>query len=107
MVIKTLEAMRQGGIFDHLGFGFHRYSVDERWLVPHFEKMLYDQAMLAMAYLEAYQALGKEEFRRNRPGDLYLRPAGHDLSGRGLSTRRRMPTARAGKGSSTFGPRRK
>ena len=62
MVIKTLEAMRQGGIFDHLGFGFHRYSVDERWLVPHFEKMLYDQAMLAMAYLEAYQALGKETF---------------------------------------------
>ena len=62
MVIKTLEAMRQGGIFDHLGFGFHRYSVDERWLVPHFEKMLYDQAMLAMAYLEAYQALGKENF---------------------------------------------
>jgi len=62
MVAKTLEAMRRGGIFDHLGFGFHRYSVDERWLVPHFEKMLYDQAMLAMAYLEAYQALGKENF---------------------------------------------
>jgi uncharacterized protein YyaL (SSP411 family) len=62
MVTKTLEAMRQGGIFDHLGFGFHRYSVDERWLVPHFEKMLYDQAMLAMAYVEAYQALGREKF---------------------------------------------
>ncbi len=62
MVIKTLEAMRQGGIFDQIGFGFHRYSVDERWLVPHFEKMLYDQAMLATAYLEAYQALGQENF---------------------------------------------
>ena len=59
MVEKTLEAMRNGGIFDQIGFGFHRYSVDEKWLVPHFEKMLYDQALLAMAYTEAYQALGK------------------------------------------------
>ena len=59
MVEKTLEAMRLGGIFDQIGFGFHRYSVDEKWLVPHFEKMLYDQALLAMAYTEAYQALGK------------------------------------------------
>jgi hypothetical protein len=59
MVEKTLEAMRNGGIFDQIGFGFHRYSVDERWLVPHFEKMLYDQALLAMAYTEAYQALAK------------------------------------------------
>ncbi len=62
MVMKTLKAMRNGGIFDHLGFGFHRYAVDERWLVPHFEKMLYDQAMLAMAYVEAYQTLGEEDF---------------------------------------------
>jgi len=62
MVVKTLEAMRRGGIFDHLGFGFHRYSVDERWRVPHFEKMLYDQAMLTMAYVEAYQALGRKDF---------------------------------------------
>jgi uncharacterized protein len=46
--------MRQGGIFDHLGYGFHRYSVDERWFAPHFEKMLYDQALLAMAYTETY-----------------------------------------------------
>jgi uncharacterized protein YyaL (SSP411 family) len=58
MVEKTLDAMRYGGIFDHIGYGFSRYSVDERWLVPHFEKMLYDQAMLAMAYTEAYQATG-------------------------------------------------
>jgi uncharacterized protein YyaL (SSP411 family) len=56
MVEKTLDAMRCGGIFDHLGYGFSRYSVDERWLVPHFEKMLYDQAMLAMAYTDAFRA---------------------------------------------------
>ena len=49
--------MRFGGIFDQIGWGFHRYSVDEKWLVPHFEKMLYDQALLAMAYTEAHQAL--------------------------------------------------
>ena len=62
MVEKTLQAMRSGGIYDHLGFGYHRYSTDSRWLVPHFEKMLYDQAMLAMAYTEAYQATGKSQF---------------------------------------------
>jgi uncharacterized protein YyaL (SSP411 family) len=59
MVEKTLTQMRRGGIYDQLGFGFHRYSTDARWLVPHFEKMLYDQAMLIMAYTEAYQATGK------------------------------------------------
>lgn len=59
MVEETLMAMRQGGIFDQLGYGFHRYSVDARWLVPHFEKMLYDQALLAMAYVETFQATGK------------------------------------------------
>jgi uncharacterized protein YyaL (SSP411 family) len=64
MVEKTLEAMRRGGIYDHVGFGFHRYSTDSQWLVPHFEKMLYDQAMLAMAYTEAYQATGKEDYER-------------------------------------------
>jgi len=64
MVEKTLQAMRRGGIYDHLGFGFHRYSTDSQWLVPHFEKMLYDQALLAMAYTEAYQASGKEEYGR-------------------------------------------
>jgi len=62
MVGKTLQAMRRGGIYDHVGFGFHRYSTDSQWLVPHFEKMLYDQAMLAMAYTEAYQATGKEDY---------------------------------------------
>ena len=59
MVEKTLTQMRLGGIHDHIGFGFHRYSTDGQWLVPHFEKMLYDQALLAMAYTEAFQATGK------------------------------------------------
>ena len=64
MVEKTLQAMRRGGIFDQIGFGFHRYSTDCRWLVPHFEKMLYDQALIAMAYLETFQATGNEEYAR-------------------------------------------
>ena len=55
MVTKTLREMAAGGMHDHLGGGFHRYSVDERWFVPHFEKMLYDQAQLAICYLEAFQ----------------------------------------------------
>ena len=55
MVKKTLAALRLGGIWDHVGFGFHRYATDKEWLVPHFEKMLYDQALIALAYLEAYQ----------------------------------------------------
>jgi len=64
MAEKTLEAMRNGGLFDQIGFGFHRYSVDDRWLVPHFEKMLYDQALLAMASLEVHQVTGKQVFAR-------------------------------------------
>jgi uncharacterized protein YyaL (SSP411 family) len=64
MVEETLRAMRRGGVYDHVGFGFHRYSTDARWLVPHFEKMLYDQAMLAMAYTEAYQATGSDDYRQ-------------------------------------------
>ena len=59
MVARTLRGMARGGMHDQLGGGFHRYSVDERWFVPHFEKMLYDQAQLAMSYLEAYQATGE------------------------------------------------
>jgi len=64
MVRITLRAIRSGGVFDHLGFGVHRYSTDRRWLVPHFEKMLYDQALLTMAFLEAYQATD-EQFYAN------------------------------------------
>ncbi|MDT8273482.1 MAG: thioredoxin domain-containing protein, partial [Desulfomonilia bacterium] len=63
MVEETLSAMRRGGIYDQVGSGFHRYSTDRMWLVPHFEKMLYDQALLCMAYTEAYQAVPNETFR--------------------------------------------
>ncbi len=62
MVEQTLKRMRQGGIFDQVGFGFHRYSTDDHWLVPHFEKMLYDQALLAIAYTEAFQATLEKSF---------------------------------------------
>jgi len=62
MVEKTLSALRQGSIYDHLGYGFHRYATDRMWRVPHFEKMLYDQALLVLAYLEAYQVTSKEEY---------------------------------------------
>ncbi|KPK72390.1 thioredoxin [candidate division WOR_3 bacterium SM23_60] len=64
MVEHTLEHMRFGGIFDHIGYGFHRYATDRQWLVPHFEKMLYDQALLTIAYTEAYQATRKKIFEK-------------------------------------------
>ncbi len=64
MVDKTLQQMYKGGIFDHIGFGFSRYSTDEKWLVPHFEKMLYDNALLVIAFLETYQ-LTKNELYKN------------------------------------------
>ncbi len=62
MVEKTLVSMYRGGIYDHIGFGFSRYSTDRKWLVPHFEKMLYDNALLSVTYLEAYQATGKKQY---------------------------------------------
>jgi uncharacterized protein YyaL (SSP411 family) len=64
MVEHTLRSMHAGGIYDHLGYGFARYSVDEKWLVPHFEKMLYDNALLAYTYLETYQATGDDHYAR-------------------------------------------
>ncbi|CAE6774494.1 aldo/keto reductase [Nitrospira defluvii] len=64
MVRTTLDAMAAGGIYDHIGGGFARYSTDDRWLVPHFEKMLYDNALLAHVYVEAYQVTGHEHYRR-------------------------------------------
>ncbi|MFT9486248.1 MAG: thioredoxin domain-containing protein [Tepidibacillus sp.] len=64
MVETTLQAMHAGGIYDHIGFGFARYSTDNKWLVPHFEKMLYDNALLAYTYLEAYQATKNKEYAR-------------------------------------------
>jgi uncharacterized protein YyaL (SSP411 family) len=62
MVEKTLQEMRKGGFYDHIGYGFHRYSTDAEWLLPHFEKMIYDQASLMMAYTEAYQITKKQEY---------------------------------------------
>jgi len=64
MVEKTLQQMYKGGMFDHVGFGFSRYSTDGKWLVPHFEKMLYDNALLVICYLETYQLTGKDLYRR-------------------------------------------
>jgi uncharacterized protein YyaL (SSP411 family) len=64
MALLTLEKMALGGLYDQVGGGFHRYSTDARWLVPHFEKMLYDNALLAMAYVEAWQACGAGDARR-------------------------------------------
>jgi len=62
MVEKTLISMYRGGIYDQVGYGFSRYSTDRKWLVPHFEKMLYDNAQLAIVYLETYQATGKKQY---------------------------------------------
>lgn len=64
MVVKTLSSMANGGIYDHIGFGFSRYSVDEMWLVPHFEKMIYDNALLITTYTETYQVTKDERFKK-------------------------------------------
>lgn len=64
MGLKTLDEMARGGLHDHLGGGFHRYSTDENWLVPHFEKMLYDNALLLLAYTEAFQITGHSDYER-------------------------------------------
>src|ERR1700694_2334873 len=64
MALQTLRAMAEGGIHDQLGGGFHRYSVDDHWLVPHFEKMLYDNALLARAYLDTWELVRDSAFRR-------------------------------------------
>jgi uncharacterized protein len=75
MLVKTLDSMMAGGIYDHLGGGFHRYSVDRFWRIPHFEKMLYDNGQLAQLYANAFEATGNEEYRRIAEGtcDFVLR----------------------------------
>ncbi len=78
MVLLTLREMAKGGMHDQLGGGFHRYSVDERWFVPHFEKMLYDQAQLAISYLEAFQITGDPQYAGTAPRHPRLRAARHD-----------------------------
>ena len=71
MVEKTLTGMRLGGIWDHVGYGFHRYSTDKTWLVPHFEKMLYDQALIAQAFLETYQ-ITKNPFYADTAREIFI-----------------------------------
>lgn len=70
LVERTLDMMQRGGIYDHLGGGFSRYSIDEKWLIPHFEKMLYDNAILAQAYLEGWQLTKKPLYRQVSEGIL-------------------------------------
>jgi len=105
MVEKTLAEMRRGGVFDHVGYGFHRYATDERWRVPHFEKMLYDQAMLALAYTETYQAT-KEQFYADTAGEILTYVLGICAPRREGSPLRRMRTARERRASSTPGATR-
>jgi uncharacterized protein YyaL (SSP411 family) len=83
----TLDAMAEGGIYDHLGGGFARYSTDRQWLVPHFEKMLYDNALLARVYLHAWQYTGAEQYRQvaGETLDYLLRPPVR-LAGGGLAS---------------------
>jgi hypothetical protein len=83
MVETTLSSMRKGGMYDHIGGGFHRYSTDSEWKVPHFEKMLYDQALISKAYLEAYQATGNPEYAQvaREILDYVLRDMAHQAGG--------------------------
>ncbi len=104
MVDHTLEEMRRGGIFDQVGFGFHRYSTDAEWLVPHFEKMLYDQAMLVLASTEAFLAGGTADHRQDGGRGRHLRSSRHDLAGTAGSTPPRTPTAKVRRGFSISGP---
>ena len=71
IVEKTLRKMREGGIYDHIGGGFHRYAVERTWLIPHFEKMLYDQALLTYVYTEAFQATRRPIFRSTAEETIY------------------------------------
>ena len=94
MVLRTLRAMALGGMRDHVGGGFHRYSVDADWRVPHFEKMLYDQAQLVLAYLEAAQVSRRSVLRRESPTTRWRYVDARDDRRRAAgSTRRRTPTA--------------
>lgn len=83
MIDKTLESMYKGGIFDHIGYGFSRYSTDKKWLVPHFEKMLYDNALLSFVYVEAYRITGKEIYKEitEKTNNYLLNKMTSDLGG--------------------------
>src|SRR5258708_9412939 len=86
MTRRTLDGMAAGGMYDLVGGGFHRYSVDERWLVPHFEKMLYDNAQLAVAYLHGYLMLGVERYRQVAEETVEHMLRELSLEGRGLAS---------------------
>ncbi len=88
MSLHTLREMAKGGIYDQLGGGFARYSTDENWHIPHFEKMLYDNAQLAVNYLEAYQITREESFKQVARRDSRLYSARYDQSTRAGFTRR-------------------
>lgn len=83
IVETTLKSMYQGGIFDHIGGGFHRYSTDNKWLIPHFEKMLYDQALIANVYIEAYEITNNELYAKaaKKTLDFVLRELANDEGG--------------------------
>ena len=91
MATLTLDKMAQGGIYDQLGGGFHRYSTERTWTVPHFEKMLYDNAQLAEIYAQAYQITKKPLYRRVLAGDAGLCRTRDDVRRRAPSIRRRTP----------------
>lgn len=102
IVEKTLESMYKGGIFDHVGFGFSRYSTDRRRLVPHFEKMLYDNALLITAYTEAYQLTGRNLYRET--AEKIISYVLRDMtSGKELFSPLKMQTPKGWKVSFIFG----
>ena len=105
MAEATLEQMARGGIYDQIGGGFHRYAVDARWLVPHFEKMLYDNAQLARVYLDAYRVTGEPLYRRSRRARRWTTSLREMTAAAAASTPRRTPTAKAKRASSTSGRR--
>ena len=103
MAEQTLESMYRGGLFDHVGGGFARYSTDEMWLVPHFEKMLYDNALLALAYTEAYQQTRRPLYGRSSAAR-WITSCGSCVIFRADSTADRTRTARARRGNTMYSP---
>ena len=106
MITTTLDAMAAGGIHDQLGGGFARYSTDDYWLVPHFEKMLYDNALLTRAYLHGYLVTGEARYRARRRRHRRVRAARPAPTRPAASTPPRTPTPRASRASSTVVARR-
>ena len=103
MATFTLDKMAYGGMYDQVGGGFHRYSTDDRWLVPHFEKMLYDNALLARAYLDAYRLTRQAAVPAGSPKKPSISSSARCATRTAASTPRRTPTAKASKASSTSG----